>query len=190
MRLFWAVELPPPHRAALVEAQAALRAAEPRAPVRWVKESELHLTLRFLGDADDDAPVIAQVRAALVPLQPFQVALGGGGSFGGGRPRVLWAGLAGPGLAPLTELAGRVEDACQLAGFPPERRGFHAHVTLGRVAEGRGSLPALRDELRRLQAPALPPFEVRQAVLFESRLERGRAPVYGVRAALPLGGPA
>ena len=189
MRLFWALELPDPHKDALLAMQVGLGSRDRRAPVRWVRRDELHLTLKFLGDAAEDGPMVEAVRAALSGVAPFQLGLEAAGSFGGSRPRVLWAGVGGPGLAALGELAGRIEDACLVAGFPRDARGFHAHVTLGRVAQGRGALTTLRDALRRVRPPAgLPPFEARQAVLFESRLEQGRPPVYSIRARVDLTG--
>lgn len=187
MRLFWALELPDAHRDALLEMQVGLGARDRRTPVRWVRRDELHLTLKFLGDATDDGAMQEAVRTAVRGCAPLELRLGAAGSFGGARPRVLWAAVEGPGLPALAELAGRIEDACLLAGFPRDARGFHPHVTLGRVAQGRGTLLPLRDALRRVRAPAaLASFEVRQVVLFESRLERGRPPVYSVRARLDL----
>lgn len=189
MRLFWALELPEPHRVAVMDVIERLRRADPRAPVRWVRKEELHLTLKFIGDADEDGPMVAAVRHALAGVAPFELALGSGGSFGGARPRVLWLGVGGPGLPALRELAETIEVACLGAGFPRDEREFHAHVTLGRVQQGRGNLGPLRDALRRAATPAsLGPFPARRAVLFESKLEQGRPPVYSHRAEVDLGG--
>lgn len=189
MRLFWALELPDSHRAAVMDVIDRIRRADPRAPVRWVRKEELHVTLKFIGDADEDKPMVAAVRHALAGVAPFELALGSGGSFGGARPRVLWLGVGGPGLPDLKALAETMEVACLGAGFPRDEREFHAHVTLGRVQQGRQNLGPLKDALRRATAPgSLGPFKATRAVLFESTLEQGRPPVYTPRAEVDLGG--
>ena len=53
MRCFVAVALPPDVKALLVLVQEALKRSD--AHVKWVEEENLHLSLKFLGDLDEEA---------------------------------------------------------------------------------------------------------------------------------------
>ncbi len=196
MRLFFALELPPSLRAALAAAQETLRAAGP-ARVTWCTDAQLHLTLAFLGDVDDPAPWVEAARGVAAAHAGLTLAPGPFGTFGQ-PPRVVWAGLAGPGVDALRRLVVDLERALAPLGHAPEARGFAAHVTLGRVRDGgggRGRRPRKQhglDELvaavRALPAPAHPPFAVGELVLFESRLAPPRPAEYVPLARLPLAG--
>ncbi len=149
MRLFVAVNLPPAERRAAFEAAAPLRAAH--LPVRWVGEDSIHITLKFLGEVEEErAGAIAEAIAdAVRGARPFPVALGGVGAFPDlARPRVVWLGVE---RHPALELlANDVEKARGGFGFEPELRPFHPHLTLGRV-EKHARPGAFRD-LARLAA--------------------------------------
>src|SRR6202047_4060447 len=86
--------------------------------IRWVRRTNLHLTLRFLGDAVD-AKRLAALREKLAEIAaltaPFVIDACGTGAFPNlGRPRVIWAGLIGDELG---RLAARVGEAAVGAGF-------------------------------------------------------------------------
>jgi 2'-5' RNA ligase len=121
------------------------------ADIAWVTESNLHVTLKFLGQVDESrAPALADaLRATLADQRAFDVGVRGLGAFPSPtRPRVLWAGLDDAAGA-LTAVARRVDACCGGLGFPRETREFAAHVTLGRVREPRRRQPALADALAR-----------------------------------------
>lgn len=125
--------MPDALRATLATEIARLR-SEAR-DVGWVAPDNLHLTLKFLGGVEPGR--LPHTEAALSRVagdaRTFDVAVTGLGAFPTpSRPRVVWAGV-GEGLAPLAELAARVEDALAPLGFAREPRGYSAHVTLGRV---------------------------------------------------------
>ena len=143
MRLFVAVGLPEVPAAHL--AQALGRAPDPR----W------HLTLAFLGDVVDPAPLLGPLSA--VPLDPFALSLAGAGTFG--RGRVLWVGV-GAGREPLSALAGEVAAACRSAGVALEERAFRPHLT---VRRGRDLQPGP------LAAYEGPGWTVERFALFASR---------------------
>lgn len=119
----------------------ARRARDAGVDVRWVAPVNYHVTLKFLGNTRDEA--IAAVRDALeaaaegTPRIAFRTArLGAFPSLD--KARVVWAGvedLGGEGA--LARLAARIDERCAAIGYAPEPRGFHAHVTLGRVRETR-----------------------------------------------------
>ncbi|GIV58939.1 MAG: RNA 2',3'-cyclic phosphodiesterase [Rhodothermaceae bacterium] len=125
-RLFVALDVPRPVRRKL------LGLMRPRPGVRWVREEQLHLTLRFLGHVEEAMERAVRERLDAVQAAPFSLRLGGTGVFPGpARPRVLWVGAHAE--AGLLSLQQAVEAAVVDAGLPPENRPFHPHVTLARL---------------------------------------------------------
>lgn len=101
--------------------------------VRWTPEERWHITLRFLGEVDDAAPVVEAVTAARAGVVPPMAELGE-------RVEQLGAVAAVP-VAGLDDLAATVIAATAPMGQPPDDRPFHGHVTVAR-ARGRARLPA------------------------------------------------
>lgn len=132
MRAFVALNLPDGTRRALWEATAALR--ERDFPVTWVRPEAMHVTLKFLGDTDDDrsAELGAALHRAAGGTPPQPLVLEGFGAFPDvARPRVLWVGIA---AEPALELLQHgLEREFESLGFPIEARPFQPHLTLGRV---------------------------------------------------------
>ncbi|MBB2920279.1 RNA 2',3'-cyclic phosphodiesterase [Cupriavidus alkaliphilus] len=185
-RLFIAVEVPP--------AQAlGLLSALPAAPgVRAATPAQVHLTLHFLGEGLGEATqAVEKLGAALAMLRTpaFMLQAYGTGRFRSGPGSVLWAGLApGPGLNALRALHAEVGQAlAHAAGFPPERRRFHPHVTLARC---KPTVPesALRAWLDAHRTLASAPWRVARLALFESRLGP-QGPQHVLRQAWSLAAP-
>ncbi len=176
MRLFVAVELPADLVVAASRLVAGLRRrcdrAAPGARLSWAIPERMHLTLRFIGEAD--AVRLQAIEQALAPpfeLLPFEVELAGTGVFPNlRRPRVIWAGLTGGGPA-LLALQQHVGARLASAGVPPDGRPFQPHLTLARVREAAGlRAPVL---LAGLADVSLGRVLVRETVLFESRATTG-----------------
>ncbi|HEU4699527.1 MAG TPA: RNA 2',3'-cyclic phosphodiesterase [Gemmatimonadales bacterium] len=186
MRLFAALPLPAPARAALAALARPLR--EAGWPVRWVAETQLHLTLKFYGDvAPERLDAVGDVlRAAADGTRPLDLVATALDTLPRGRrARVVIAALDAPPALEL--LVDRLERGSAALGFPTEGRAFRPHVTLGRVRRD-AALPA--DAARRLAAAApgeaALAFLVDAAVLFESELGR-EGPRYTPRVTVPLG---
>jgi 2'-5' RNA ligase len=167
MRQFLALELPLPMHRSVVRALEQL--ARTLQGWRWVRPEGVHLTLRFLGEvpAERDGPGRALWRGAAEAARPFRLRLGPLGCFpGSGVPRVLWVGIeeVEPGGA-LVELAQDIERSARVAGYPPEPRAFHPHLTLARAERGRRPSRPGRDA-----EPGAADGWFRELVLFESRL--------------------
>lgn len=173
MRLFIAIELPDHCKRGLGE----LRAAIPG--VRWVPAEQIHLTLAFLGEVDEETS--GRLAAALARIQapPFTLSCTGTGCFPNRhRPRVLWVGVnPDPGL---TGLAAMIHDAVLACGIAQEERPFSPHLTLARL-----KLPCAREVGAFLDLHPgvdLPPFPVTEFILFQSRLTRQGAEHIPVRS--------
>jgi 2'-5' RNA ligase len=117
-RLFVAAELPPRVRTTL----AATVPRPSRAGVRWVPEEQWHVTLRFLGEADEGAAADALAELA---AEPAMARLG---------PRVSRLGrdVVCIPVDGLDDLAGSVRRATRHVGEPPGRP-FVGHLTIGRL---------------------------------------------------------
>lgn len=177
IRAFIAIEMPTAVRAELGLVADVLAGQAPERSVRWVKPELLHLTLRFLGDT-----AVAKLPAITTALDQvgrqavrFTLHLGKPGCFPNPqRPRVIWVGLDGD-KKPLLALKQALDRALMPLGWAVEERPFQAHLTLGRVNDGRQATGLdWGTEVRKLAVP------VTAVHLIESQLQRS-GPVYTVR---------
>lgn len=150
------------------------------AAVRWVKAENLHVTLKFLGDVQDHE--VQDVHRALsrVSCPPMSLSVCGLGCFPPSRrPRVVWAGLEGD-VDRLVSLAADIEQQVAPLGYPPEERGFRAHLTIGRV-KGQRNIDALMLAIeRRAQQLRTPEAEIDTFALYQSELGGGGPRYYKI----------
>lgn len=155
------------------------------ANVRWVKPGNIHVTLKFLGNIEEDR--IDEIENALKPLgsrNPFELAAQGVGVLPNPRyPRVVCAGLK-TGVEALKELNRAMEDAMETMGFKREERDFLPHLTLGRVKSFRAK-SLLMMKIRELQKREFGSIAVNGFSLIKSDL-RPTGAVYTELANIPL----
>jgi RNA 2',3'-cyclic 3'-phosphodiesterase len=172
LRAFFGLPLPEAQRKQLDAYLAACAATAPE--FRWTPASNLHLTVRFIGNVersvvDGIADRLANLRLAGFegPLAGFQLEMGEVGTFKRGRlVRVVWLQVR-VGAEPARELAALVEGECGRAGLAPEARPFEPHLTLARARARDGALlPPLPDP------PELPPWRAEELILYSSHLGR------------------
>ena len=136
IRSFIAIELPDELRQKLVELETRLKSGG-HTQVRWVNPSNIHLTLKFLGDiaADKVGEITGVMEEAVRGLPPFVLEVKDPGVFPNPkRVRVAWVGLGGE-VDKLLQLQQNLESNLNPLGFAPEARAFTAHLTLARVNE-------------------------------------------------------
>jgi 2'-5' RNA ligase len=175
-RLFSAVEIPKRIAERLTMLRAGLTGA------RWIDPENYHLTLRFIGDVDGATARDFESALGEIVAAPFELEVTGLGSFGGGKPRAIFAGI-GPSQG-LEALRRANERAAREAGLPPEGRNYKPHVTLARLKGARAE--AVAAYLQRQGGIGPEPFTVSRFVLYSSRNSVGGGP-YVVEAAYPLG---
>jgi 2'-5' RNA ligase len=105
------------------------------AKVRWTAPEQLHVTVKVLCDVEDeDLADVCQVAAAVAAeIEPFDFRVARLiCSPPAGYLRMVWVGIE--------EATGRMEELHQKLdmvfadmGYKAEHRGFHPHLTLGRV---------------------------------------------------------
>ena len=177
-RLFVALEMPGPLRAALAGLQSSLPGA------RWVQAEGMHLTLAFIGEVDDARRQAVESALKSVAGAPFSLCLGGLARYPRrGPPRVLWSGAAPE--REIAALADAIRAALEGVGLALERRPFRAHVTLARFRR-----PPPRADLERYldrhSAFATPPADIDSFHLYSSHLQSTGAR-YRKEATFPLG---
>jgi 2'-5' RNA ligase len=142
LRLFLALDTPEAIRPRIAAVSRSLQ--ESRADVRWEPETKLHCTVKFLGDTEGNllASLIEKSLAIASSTPTLQVRYRGLGCFPSLRdPRVVWVGME-DAAGSLSALHRTLDASLADLGFEPERRDFHAHLTLGRV-RGRRNLDHL-----------------------------------------------
>ena len=142
--------------------------------VRWVKPENLHLTLKFLGNVEEEriSPVLRALEGAARETPAFYLGFRGLGAFPSlRRPRVLWIGVD-QGSEGLTHLAQRVDSAMGTLGITREDRPFSPHLTLGRRQSGLAS-PEIERALRERGDLRFPAVMVESVTLFRSILGPG-----------------
>ncbi|MFD1704809.1 RNA 2',3'-cyclic phosphodiesterase [Methylopila henanensis] len=174
-RLFTAIEVPDEIGLALAGYRGGLSGA------RWIDVENYHITLRFLGDIDEETAQEAAYLLGQVRRPPFEVTIAGPDAFGGARPRALIAKVS-PSPA-ILELQAEHERLARRAGLPAESRKFAPHVTLARLRDA--SPRAVADYLGLRGGPPGLSFRAEQFVLYSSRDSVGGGP-YVVEAAYPL----
>jgi RNA 2',3'-cyclic 3'-phosphodiesterase len=136
MRLFVALDLTAEVCDSLEHAVRDLKAHG--SGVRWSKRESLHLTLKFIGNADETLlPGITKALVQIHSTEPVSLALCGIGFFPDQKqPRVMFCGVEHSPNLP--ELAANIEATLEPLGFAREARKYVPHITLARLGSARG----------------------------------------------------
>ena len=128
MRTFIAVNLSDEVKDNINRVTEKLKKAESK--VKWVKKENLHLTLKFLGEVDEEKikNIGSALEKKLISCGEFEIKIKGIGTF----PRVIWYSVV-TGADLLKEIWSSVEEVVESEGFGKDSRGFSAHITIGRI---------------------------------------------------------
>lgn len=181
IRAFLAIEINDEVRSAI--AKWLKQISERIRGVRWIVPENWHLTLRFLGDVSPETleevkRVTAEVAAGLgqiPPGPPFSKggileAVGTGIFQSLARPRVAWIGSGGD-VAILEKLMLPLSEGLAELDVKPEetRRGFHPHITVGRIKNPKKAL-GLEQWLLAGKDKSFGTFPLEAVTLFKSEL--------------------
>lgn len=127
IRLFTAITFPPRVNEQLIAMCSGIEQA------KWTKPLQLHLTLKFFGEASEGQASLLTQELASIDLPKFELRLKGIGHFPGNdrRPKILWAGVEASSA--LLELQQTTIQAAETAGLETKEEAFNPHVTLARL---------------------------------------------------------
>lgn len=175
MRIFVGVELDERVRAAAADVAERLRQrlqrARTRVDARWIAPENLHVTVWFIGEVNDERG--AAIAGALEPrftTPAFDLHVSGCGAFPpSGPPRVFWLGLT-RGVESMQHIYDEVKDRFGPLGLEAEKRPYSPHLTIARVKDvDKGAARRVRDTLAELPADC-GSCGVEAVTLFRSRL--------------------
>jgi 2'-5' RNA ligase len=148
--------------------------------ISWVQPAKIHLTIKFLGDMDEQVidlmsvaveQAIGSQAAVNLPLERL-------GAFPRPQsPRVLWVGPSenweqGVERKRVTEIHGAIEQACEGLGFLRETKPFSPHLTLARIKAGERHVGVVLAKSGVLDRPLpLGSLAVESVVLMRSELK-------------------
>jgi 2'-5' RNA ligase len=176
LRSFIAIELPESTVNLLVKLQQEFKKCG--ADVRWIKPGSVHLTLKFLGNINENNvdEIVELLRRVSKKYEAFNLTLSGIGVFPNNRsPRVLWVGIDINDS--LTRLQNDIEKEISLFGFEKEKRKFTPHLTLGRFKSSREK-GALMDKIDLYHDNRFSSIYVRSVLLMRSDLGQTGAKYY------------
>ena len=128
-RLFVAIDLPESTRKSLADLDPHVRG------VRWTDPAQMHLTLGFFDDVEDQIDVALREELSAIEFGPFFLPINGVGTFSAkGAPKIIWIGV-GKAHPHLFQIHKRVQEAALAAGLEPELRPWHPHITIARCRE-------------------------------------------------------
>ena len=185
IRAFLAVELSQELQAGLATVQQELKhRIEPELKrdmrISWTQPASIHLTLKFLGDMDEQAidPLLVVVEQAIGSQIAVNVPLERLGAFPRPQsPRVLWVGPLenwdrGAEAKRIAEIHGAIEQACEGLRFLRETKPFSPHLTLARIRVGERQVGAALAKGGVLDRPlSVGSLAVESVVLMKSELK-------------------
>lgn len=129
VRCFISVDIPKEKQEKLFEIKKDL---EKFCFSKFVKRENLHITLKFLGDInDDEIKTVKEKLHSISKIKSFNVSLSGIGAFPNDKnPRIIWVGIE-EGLEELILIRNEIDNKILLG--EKDSRPFSPHVTICRV---------------------------------------------------------
>jgi 2'-5' RNA ligase len=188
IRSFIAINLSPEIYRGLKQVLGELSKQVGEKSVRWVSPTNIHLTLKFLGEVSEaNLDMVKKViQTQTTHFSEFEISVGELGVFPSiKRPRVIWVGVQGP--LELRELQNAIDIETSAIGYASEDRPFSPHLTLGRISKN--ASPAdfrqISDVLSKYKVGSLGATCVEAVCLYKSDLYPNGA-VYTLLQTAPL----
>lgn len=186
VRSFLAFELPEEIKKILSQVSGEMKKSPLN--IRWVKASNIHLTVLFIGDILTDMldDMGNHISESCSNYGPFKISVNGTGVFSSRQnPRVLWVGLDGE-IDRMADFKNTLHKRLKPFGIKKEKRRFNPHLTLGRFRKGAKYDVLLDDLLLNYKSLTSQVCMLRELVMFKSDLKPNGA-VYTKLNTWPLG---
>jgi 2'-5' RNA ligase len=145
--------------------------------IKWTKLENIHITLVFLGDTEDEKiSVVSQMlNEKCTGFGPFDLTLQGTGVFRNySNPRVLWIGIEPS--EKLGQLQAIVSNGLINIGITADLQPFNPHLTLGRIKKI-NDITALKLLIEEYRYSIFQKVHVEEVILYESILQQS-GPIY------------
>ncbi|NDV26055.1 RNA 2',3'-cyclic phosphodiesterase [Desulfovibrio sp. JC010] len=122
--------------------------------ISWVKPENMHFTLKFLGNVEEDRLTELDDVLQKIPVVNFKISSSGAGFFPSqDKPHIIWTGISS-GTEQICSTAAAIDSSLEKIGFAPNRKSCHAHLTLGRVKKnGQDDWAALAEKINCFNLP-------------------------------------
>jgi 2'-5' RNA ligase len=161
----------------LIKLVSALKSGLISENIRWTNLDNIHITLVFLGDTDENMVKLinSKLKDQCEGFGNFELMLKGAGVFKNfNDPHVIWTAVEqSEKLAKLNRIT---IDAIREAGIRIEERPFKPHLTLGRM-KYINDKPSLKVLLEKYRETEIQKSAVNEIILYESIL-RPTGPLY------------
>ena len=177
-RIFIAINLPPELKNKLIKLQEEISQYLPN--IRWIKPENLHLTLVFLGEIDDQkTQKVCQItKEAVEEIRSFSLNIKGLGAFPEPRRmKIIWTGALGDSMLKLLNQV--LYRKLTSAGFVLDDRAFTPHLTIGRTKDQKPNKEAVFFVLNKFKDMEFGQVEIQSIDMMESQLKNG-GPIYKV----------
>jgi RNA 2',3'-cyclic 3'-phosphodiesterase len=140
IRAFIAIDLSQDILQRLEEVIRSYKSQLSSVPIRWIPASNIHLTLKFLGDVSlSNLSILTDMlQTEISSHHQFDISVGGSGAFPNIRqPRIIWVGVEA--VSELGLIQTGIEMTTARLGYAREERPFSPHLTLGRISRNTSS---------------------------------------------------
>ena len=154
--------------------------------INWVKNEQLHLTIKFLGETTESLfdKIKSEIADAASKSEPFELTIHKTGCFPKKeRPRILWLGING-NIPSLNSLFLNVEKKMEVLGFPKSEEDYIPHITLARLKYPQKHTPDITTFLKSSYDPI--DFTVDRVQFLSSELLPSGT-IYTLLGSYPLG---
>ncbi len=131
-RIFIAVKVEPGET--ILKMISLLKAGLSSENIKWTNPANIHITLAFLGDTEEEkiGIISGMLKEKCEGFGKFELILKGAGVFKNmDDPRIIWTGIEPS--EKLNQLNGLIKSGLKNLGINIEDRPFNPHLTLGRI---------------------------------------------------------
>lgn len=151
VRAFLAIEVPEELKLKIYKVIKQFKKTDAR--IKYVELENLHLTLKFFGDIDEEGIEVLsdKISSVLEEFDEFKVNIKGCGAFPNeNRIKVIWLGLENDGI--VKKLHKELDKEFVRLGFDRDKR-FSTHLTIGRMksAKGKDKVKSAIEEFRDIE---------------------------------------
>jgi RNA 2',3'-cyclic 3'-phosphodiesterase len=182
-RLFLAIKILPDDHFLAVYYRLLKKFEQER--ITWVPPDNMHITLKFFGDTDEEKIVEIRdvVNKVLKQHKSFWFEVKDIGIFGSSyKPRVIWFGTEKADA--IMVLTKDILQHLETIGYENDRQNFVPHLTIGRI-KALNHKKSFQEKINLFKGEFIQHVNVSEIILFESILTK-RGAIYEVVNRFPL----